>query len=124
MRFSLSAYLIRWMLILAVLLVVLNLLALAYRFPLYPAIAAVAIAVRGMRRWGGGDAYGSARSITLRELVRSRMLGETGLILGTCGYLERPSRWHGVRALFSRLPSPIACRLFLAAFFGRTWLER
>ncbi len=126
MRFQPSAFLVRCLLTLSVGLIALNLVAVAARFPAWLGLPGVALVYRRVRRWrgGGGGAYGSARPSTIGELYRHGMLGEDGLILGTCGYMERPTRREGLRALFSRRPSPLACRLFLAAFFGRTWLEK
>lgn len=122
MRFDASALVVRWVLMLAVAVVAVNLLAVLFHFPACFGVLAIVTAWRRMRdRSLSGDAYGSARLATLSELWRHGLLGDGGLILGSCGYMGRPTWRQGVRSLFSRLPSPLACRLFLAAFFGRAW---
>lgn len=127
MRFDPAAFFIRCVLMLSVGLIGLNLVAIAARFPTVLGGIAVLLFYRRLRlrRWrGGGDAYGSARASSIGELSRAGMLGDDGLILGTCGYMGRPTRWQGLRALFSTMPAPLACRLFLAAFFGKQWMDR
>ena len=50
------------------------------------------------------------RLADLGDLVRSRMLGHDGLILGTTGIMPRPTFWEGLCGLWSpRNPADIAC---------------
>lgn len=121
----LEAIAIRCLLMMAVVIIAINLLALMLHFPACFGLIVIVTGWRRMRgRYLGGDAYGSARLATLADLWRNNLLSDDGIVLGDCGYMQRPTRREGVRALFSMLPSPIACRLFLAAFFGRKWMER
>lgn len=123
MRFSPVAFLIRGVLMSAVGIVALDLLALVLRFPAGAGLGLLVLAYRRWHRWQRSDAYGSARSSGLADLLAHGMLGDNGLVLGTCGYLPRTTRLAGIRALFSTLPSPVACRVFFAAFLGPRWLE-
>ena len=122
MRFY--SLILRCTLMLAVALTVCNLLALAVRFPTYAAIPAGYFAVKSFRRWQLSDAHGSARASGLADLLTRGMIGgRGGLILGTTGYLEPPSKGEAVAGLFSpALPSTLAVRYFLAAFCGRHWM--
>lgn len=126
MWLRLEATAIRGVLLLAFLLDALALADLAIHYPGWALLLGAADRYRRWRRGGGyGDAYGSARTSGLADLWRNGLLGDKGLIVGTCGYLPRPTWGQGVRALLARrLPSPVACRLFLAAFLGKSWMER
>ncbi len=67
---------------------------------------------------------GTACFASLGLLLRYGLLQDFGLILGTADDAPLPSRFQGLRALLSPgTASRHACRLFLAAFFGRWCLE-
>ncbi len=70
-----------------------------------------------------GWSHGTAAFASLGLLVRSRMLGPNGLILGTTGIMPRPSFWEGLCGLWSaRNPADIASYLFLYALGGSKWV--
>jgi type IV secretion system protein VirD4 len=76
------------------------------------------------RRRDPEHSHGSARIASLAEMDAGGLLAENGLILGRC-LAERPSLTQAVRALLSPLiRSDWACRMFLAAIFGRGWVGR
>lgn len=78
---------------------------------------------RFRRATRAGWSYGSARLADLADLVRSGMLGQEGLILGTTGTMPRPSFFEGLRGLCSsRNPADVACYLFMYAVGGPTWV--
>ncbi len=69
-----------------------------------------------------GWSHGSARIACIGDLIRSNMLGEDGLILGTTGNMV-PSFREGLSALWSaRMSAVLACHLFLSALGGRRWV--
>ncbi len=80
-------------------------------------------ACRKGRRWAGsGWSHGSARMASLVDLLRHGLLGDDGLILGTTGFMPRPTRRQGLAGLLSpSLASDLACSLFLSAFLGSRW---
>jgi hypothetical protein len=124
MRFRAGAFVCRLTLGLAVCLAAVNLLAIALRFPLLAAVPLGVVAYRRLTRWETSDAYGSARASGVADLWQHGLLGEDGLIMGSCGFIDPPGKAEGLRALFvPSLPSTLACRLFLAAFFGKPWME-
>jgi type IV secretion system protein VirD4 len=70
-----------------------------------------------------GWAYGTATLANMGQLIRWKMLGHDGLILGTTGIMPRPSFWEGLCGLWSaRNPADIACYLFLYALGGSKWV--
>ncbi len=70
-----------------------------------------------------GWSHGTARLAGLGDLIRYRMLGPNGLILGTTGIMPRPSFWEGLCGLWSaRNPADIASYLFLYALGGSKWV--
>jgi len=123
MRLHPGAFLIRCALALAVVMATLTLLSLGLRFPGAVTVLLGVAAYRRAMAWrGSGDAYGTARPSSLGDLWGNSLLdGDGGLIMGTCGYVEPPTKAEGLAALFSLKPSALACRLFLAAFLGRGW---
>jgi hypothetical protein len=126
MRFYPGSSVIRGLLVLAVGVAALNLLALAIRFPLLAAVPLGVVAWKKLHRWQVSDAYGNARPSGWADLWHNGLIGggDDGLIMGTCGYVEPPTRAEGLAALFSpAMPSTLAVRLFLAAFFGKQWME-
>src|SRR5262249_49804515 len=63
-----------------------------------------------------------ARLASLGEMSAGGLLAEDGLILGRC-LAERPSLTQAVRSLLSPfIRTDWACRMFLAAVFGRGWV--
>lgn len=124
MRFRPFAALCRCLLVLAVAVAFLTAFALAVRFPSITAIVFGCLAYRRLSMWvGSGSAYGTARPSGFGTLWRRGLLGDEGLIMGRAGYTIPPSRLEGVTALFSPLPSALACRLFLAAWLGSRQCE-
>ena len=122
MRLHSGASLCRCVLVLAVCLGCVNLLVLGQKFPVLVMITAGIVAWKRLNRWqGSGDSHGSARASNFADLLRHRLFGSEGLIMGTAGYILPPTMAEALRALFSPLPSPLACRLFLAAFNGKRW---
>lgn len=123
MRLLPLAFAARLMLMLAVFGIAFNLLILGLNYRAAIVVLLCFLAYRRMRRWRGPcDAHGSARSSGFADLLRAGLLDEDGLMMGDCRYLARPSRTEGLRWLFSPLvPSPLACKLFLAAWVGGRW---
>jgi type IV secretion system protein VirD4 len=119
MKRRLWATLCRAVLLLALLATCVNVLMLAVIFPAIT-ILMVAAAIYQKLYLGGGAwswSYGSARLATWRDLVRSRLLSDTGLILGRPGFIPPPTRGQAIRSLLSPwLPSELACRQLFAAF--------
>jgi type IV secretion system protein VirD4 len=71
-----------------------------------------------------GWSHGTARLASHSELIRSNMLGDDGLILGTTGIMSRPSFLEGLTALCSTRTSPeLGCYLFLSALGGSRWVN-
>ena len=92
----------------------------------YPFVALAVMAAllwrQGRRVIGSGWSHGSARWATFADLLRGRMLGESGIFLGTAGLMEPVAKWRAVLALLSPLAShEQACRNILAAFLGPRW---
>ncbi len=94
----------------------------------YPALGLIAAAIIVFRRFrgrrGSGYAHGTARSGDFSDLLSRGLLGDGGtrMILGRAGFIDPPGKLQAVRALLShRIPSALACRLFLAAFLGPKW---
>jgi type IV secretion system protein VirD4 len=116
---------IRLLLVLAVIAIAVSLVALGIRFQAVAVVLLAVAAYRKLRRFrGSGGAYGSARASGFSDLMAAGMLSsEHGLLMGDCGYLGRPSKAEGLRALCSPLPAPVAVRLFLAAWLGRRWAK-
>jgi type IV secretion system protein VirD4 len=68
-------------------------------------------------------AYGSARTASAAEAERAGLFSDRGPILGRF-LADRPSLTQAVRALLSpSIRSDWPCRIFLAAVFGRGWLN-
>lgn len=86
-------------------------------------VAAGVVWNRFRRVAASGWSHGTARLATLSDLIRSNMLGDDGLILGTTGTMQRPSFREGLSALWSARTSPVlASYLFLSAFGGKRWV--
>ena len=120
-----------------------RLIALACRFALLLALGTVAVsAVTAVRYvpWLGAIAlawaawrrtlarsrvtgnYGTARLASWRDLLRGKLLSNTGLILGRLGFVAPPSRGQALLALCSPLVgSERACQMVYSAFVNRAW---
>lgn len=115
---------VRLLLVLAVAAIALNLLALAVRFYIVAVVLLGFAAYRQLTRYrGSGKAYGSARASEFFDLLAAGLLSDDGLLMGDCGYIDPPNRADGLKALFSPLPAPLACKLFLAAWLSPRWAE-
>jgi type IV secretion system protein VirD4 len=67
------------------------------------------------RRGGNAVTHGSARIASWFDLVRAKMLGDQGLILGYSNLVERPTLRQAIASLISpRMDSATACRTVLA----------
>ena len=112
------ASLCRLVLLLAAWVTAINVVALGWRYHPLGLIVIGGLIWRRLGRWrGSGYAYGTARTASLGELARQGMLAGRGLIIGRVGQLNTPTRWQGLKALLSpRIRSPLAVRLFLAAW--------
>ena len=128
MRFRPVAFLCRLLLVFASALAVSGLAVIAFRYPIPALLVSVVVAWRNWRGWrGSGDAFGTARPSGFADLLAYRMLrgGDHSLILGRTSYINPPSRRLALRSLVSpQVPSPLACRLALAAFLAPKWLRR
>ena len=112
------AVVLRTILLLACLCVVGMALMFAVNLPMLYWLIGLGLAVKYGKRWKGSAwSHGSARMADLACLVRHRLVGTDGLILGTTGYTPKPTRWQGLAALFSPSTSAeAACSLFQSAF--------
>lgn len=92
--------------------------AMAFAYPLVGVIVVVGLVVaRSQAPPRPGHSHGSARLADLADLQRAGMLSGKGLILGTTGYLPKPTRWQAVACVLSPgVPSEFANRAFLEAF--------
>lgn len=88
-------------------------------------LIALGAALKNARRWTGSVwSHGTARMASISDLLRYRLLGDDGLILGTTGFMPRPSQKEGLSALFSDSMSPESgVFLFLSAFGGSRWVS-
>ena len=74
------------------------------------------------RRQSGGWTHGTARLASYADLIRSRMLGDEGLILGSARLVGRPSLWAALNGLFlPSVDSEAACRHFFSLFHRCRW---
>lgn len=92
------------------------------RFP-FPALGLAAwMAWRRVRSGQGSDwSHGQARVASLQDAESGNLLAADGLILGRC-LPEKPTKRAALLALLSpRVGPETACRMFLAAFFGKQW---
>lgn len=105
-------------LIAACLAVALGLVAIACEFPWLVAIAGFCVVWRQSRQQkSSGWSHGTARMAGFADLVRHRLLGDNGLILGAASLTDKPSLWQAIGGLFSAsVDSETACRLFHAHF--------
>ncbi len=93
----------------------------------YPPVGAIVLAFAvwcRMRGWSGsGWTHGTARWSGLLDLARNRLLAKHGLIFGrVCA--DPPLGSQALRLLFSRrVGAELACRIFLAAFASRKWIN-
>jgi type IV secretion system protein VirD4 len=86
-------------------------------------IAAGVVWSRVRRVAASGWSHGTARLATIGDLIRSNMLGDNGLILGTTGIMSRPTFREGLSALWSARISPeLASYVFLSALGGKRWV--
>ncbi len=120
----LFAFLTRIVFLLACALFTLGLILAGLRFPFLALSLAFVVAWRRWRKWQGSAwSHGSATVSGLPEIEKAGLLAEDGLILGRC-LPERPSRRAALLGLVNpAVGSKSACRMFLAAFGGRHWIE-
>jgi len=118
------ALLCRLVLILACLIFGISCFALLAKYPWLGFIVAVGTAWKRCRRgFGSGWHHGTATLAGWGDLIRGKCVADDGLILGTAGYIDRPSR----RFAFAKLltaplrESVLAVRLFLASIWGPRW---
>jgi type IV secretion system protein VirD4 len=118
-----TARVLRSLLLLACSLVGFGLFMIGIRVPFMFMLVAFGVAWNHTRRVvGSGWSHGTARIASLGVLVRHRMLGHDGLILGTTGIMPRPSLKEGLAGLWSSSnPAEMACYLFLSALGGLRW---
>jgi type IV secretion system protein VirD4 len=116
----LQALVCRTGLILALGIMTVDAVVIGIMYPVVALIAAIGLAVRRMRRgWQPSDAYGTARFAGWGDLMRGRLLSDSGVILGRLGLTAPPPRLQAVRSLLSpSKPPEQACRQFVAAFGG------
>ena len=111
------AHALRTVLRLACCCVAFGLFMIGLRVPVALLVLAVGVGwnrIRGVA--ASGWSHGTARVSSVGDLIRSNMLGEDGLILGTTGIMSRPSFWEGLFALWSaRTSAVLACHLFLSS---------
>ena len=85
-------------------------------------VLAFCVWLRTGRRLGSGWSHGTARMGTLADLVKGRMLCDSGLITGNASQLDRPARLPAMLGLLNPLRrSDQACRAFLSALLGADW---
>ena len=120
------AFLYRLLLIAAGMLLGVGLVELAARYP-YPALLVALYAVwRWHRRPGPpGWVHGTARLSGWADVVRRRLAGEDGLILGDAGYLDPPGWRLAIGQLLTARPrdSLLAMRLFLGRLWSPGWCQ-
>jgi type IV secretion system protein VirD4 len=100
----------------------LSTLALTVAAPIFIAVPLGVFTYRRLMRWRGtGDAYGTARGSGFADLTAGGLIGgDSGLIMGTAGYTDPPTRAEGLAALVNpALPADLACRSLLGAFGSR-----
>ena len=99
-----------------------GLVMVGVRFPIVILVVLAVIAWHRLRRGHGSNwSHGSATIASLPQIERAGLLADDGLILGRC-LPESPSKRAAVLALISPLvSSEVACRMMLAAFFGKGW---
>ena len=116
---------LRGMLMLASSCVGFGLAMLGMQVPFIVLLAVVGVVWNRIRRVArSGWSHGTARLADLGDLVRFRMLGhDQGVILGTTGFMPRPTFWEGLCGLWSRRnPADVASYLFLYALGGPKWV--
>ena len=116
---------LRGILLLACSCVGFGLAIIGMQLPVPLVLIVAGVALNRLRRVArSGWSHGTARLADLSVLIRSRMLGSSGLILGTTGIMPRPSFWEGLCGLWSsRNPADIASYLFLYALGGSKWVS-
>jgi type IV secretion system protein VirD4 len=119
---KLLSFLSRIVFILACGVFALGVVLIGVRFPYVALGLAAWMAWRRMRRIRGSDwSHGQAKIASLQDAERGGLLADDGLILGRC-LPEKPTKRAALLALFSaQVSSETACRMFLAAFFGKQW---
>ena len=119
----LFAFLTRIVFLLACGLFAVGLVLIGRRFPMIAFALAAWVAWKRLRQWRGSSwSHGSAEFSGLAAMEKGGLLPDDGLILGRC-LPEKPSKLAAILGLLNpRILSKSACRLFLAAFFGRGWL--
>jgi type IV secretion system protein VirD4 len=98
---------------------------LGMQVPFIVLLAVVGVVWNRIRRVArSGWSHGTARLADFGDLVRFRMLGhDQGVILGTTGFMPRPTFWEGLCGLWSRRnAADVASYLFLYALGGPKWV--
>ena len=104
-----------------------SLAEVVWRFPYVVGFVAFLLLLRRIDKGKVSSwTHGTARTASFADLVRYRLLGDDGLILGSAGLVHSPSLWQAARGLFSpATDSESASRQFFAAFRrGRRGMNR
>lgn len=117
------AHALRACLVAACLGVVYSVVEVGVRAPYLVALFLVCLVLRQAgKRHSSGWTHGTARVAGFADLVRSRMLGDDGVVLGCARLLGGPPLWQVVGGLFSpALDSESACRQFFSLFRRCQW---
>lgn len=100
-----------------------SLVEVVWRFPYVVGFGAFCVLLRRIdKKKPSGWTHGTARTASFADLVRHRLLGNDGLILGSAALLHSPTLRQAVGGLFSRsTDSETASRQFFAAFRRGRW---
>lgn len=104
-----------------------SLAEVVWRFPYVVGFVAFLLLLRRIDKGKAtGWTHGTARTASFADLIRYRLLGNDGLILGSAGLVHSPSLWQAARGLFSpATDSESASRQFFAVFRrGRRGMNR
>ena len=114
-----AAHVLRSILRLACCCVGLGLFMIGMQVPFALILIAAGVVWNRFRRVAGSSwSHGTARFASMGDLIRSRMLGQDGLILGTTGSMPRASFWEGLSALCFSASAEGAVHQFLSAIGG------
>jgi type IV secretion system protein VirD4 len=122
MRLHPVAFSCRLLLLLAFSVAGLSAIALALHAPTVAVVPLGFVAYRRMRRHRGtADAFGSARPSNYADLVNHGLVGgDAGVLMGTAGNTEPPTKAEGFAALVNpAVNSDLACRQFFGSFGSR-----
>jgi type IV secretion system protein VirD4 len=117
------AHALRFCLVASCLGLVYSLLEVVWRLPYFVGFVAFCLFLRRIEKSkGSGWTHGTARMASFADLVRNRLLGNDGLILGSAGLTHSPSLWQALNGLFSpSTDSETASRQFFAVFRRGRW---